>query len=148
MSNEEINNGYVEVENGYMVLKSEKAKELFESYSTSGTLWEVISMLFNDYAENGSVKSTLDEINTKLPGLQELNALAKLSESLPVLEKVLSSVNMNRLEGVNHKEISNSIIEDKVEIKPVSVEIEEFHKPPKKKKGGMDSLVRKMKKFK
>lgn len=139
---------YVEINEGYLMLKTERAKKLFEEYSSSGTLWEILSVLFNDYAENGNVKSTLDDLNNKLPALNELNKLVKLSEELPLLEKLITNITENRLGGIEPKQISNPIIQDMKEVEPVSVEIKEVRKPPKTGKRGMDSLVKKMKKFK
>lgn len=57
----ESKKAWVEIPKGYLVLNSKESIELFEELSSTGTLWEQLSVLFNEYADNKDKNNRIEE---------------------------------------------------------------------------------------
>lgn len=114
---------WVEVPGGELILTSQDSIDLFNKYCESGTLWEIVSVLFNEYASS-SKKS--DKI------LEEQKATQEMLKSL-----MNQFVNMNRQLPAP---VDNLIIESK---EPIQVQ----DLAPKKTIGSLASKLNIMNKF-
>lgn len=127
MGDRDKNKSLVELENGYLILNSREAIDLFNELSSTGTIWEQLSVLFNDYALN-SDKSKIME--TKVDDLQKIIlSMAKTLNSMNTQLPAPSSINVD----------NNQIIT------PGKVEIKEIKKT--KVSSNLESLMSKMKKY-
>ena len=118
----------VELENGYLVLNSRESIDLFNELSSTGTIWEQLSVLFNDYALNNG-KDTV--MGNKVDDLQKiiLSMAQKLNSMTTQLPAPSSNIN------IDNKQI----------ITPSKVEIKEIKKT--KVSSNIESLMSKMKKY-
>ena len=118
----------VELENGYLVLNSRESIDLFNELSSTGTIWEQLSVLFNDYALNNSKDKVMEN---KVDDLQKiiLSMVQKLNSMTTQLPAPSSNIN------IDNKQI----------ITPSKVEIKEIKKT--KVSSNIESLMSKMKKY-
>ena len=116
------------MENGYLVLNSREAIDLFNELTISGTVWEQISVLFNDYALN---KKKNENVETKVDDLQKI---------ILGMVKTINSMN-SQLPAPSNITVGNNDI-----VEPNKVEIKEIKKT--KVSSSFESLMSKMNKFK
>ena len=117
----------VELENGYLVLNSIEAIDLFNELSSTGTIWEQLSVLFNDYALNSNKDKVME---TKVDDLQKI---------ILSMAKTLNSMN-TQLPAPSNINVDNKQI-----VTPNKVEIKEIKKT--KVSSNIESLMSKMKKY-
>ena len=118
---------WVEIPGGDLVLSSQEAIDLFNRYCESGTLWELLSVLFNDYAENGR---RTDNVIKEQKATQEMLQL--------IMKQMTQTGFQLPSPSQNDGEV---IIEPKGPIK-----VEDYR--PKKAEGSLASKLNLMKKFK
>lgn len=58
------------VSDGYLTLRSKESIELFNELVEQGLIWDVLSNLFNDYAEN---KTSIDNLSDQIKALVQVN---------------------------------------------------------------------------
>lgn len=124
---------WVEIPEGYLILNSKEALDLFDALTTSGTLWEQLSVLFNDYALN---KNKSEELETKVGNMQEL------------MSTMIKSINSMNSQLPPPQEQSKSYSQQSI-VEPAEVHDVTIKTASKKKTSeGLSALKKKMSKFK
>ena len=60
----------VEIKQGYLTLRSKESLELFDALVNEGRLFDVLSVLFDDYAHN---KNSIDKLASQISMLVDVN---------------------------------------------------------------------------
>lgn len=127
---------WVEISKGYLVLNSKEAIDLFDQYSTTGTLWEILSMLFNEYSLN---KNKNSELETQVLSLQEMMAM------------VLKGVNSMNAQLPPPRDSANSSRRDYEQssiVEPIENVVVKTASKSKGSPKGLSDLSKKMSRFK
>lgn len=129
---------YVEMDKGYLVLNSKEAIDLYNELTTSGGLFEQLSVLFNEYALN---KDKTSKLETQIADMSMI--MSKMVQSFQDMKQLPLNEN-------NHTKMimsDSQIIETEIETKP-AVKVTTAKPKSKGSSKGFKSLASKMSKFK
>lgn len=114
---------HVEMKDGYLILRSELAVQLYNELNISGDTWSFLSQLFNDAAnEQGTSKSSEELMQVKEMMAVVLKEMQNAKAALPSPQATTEPIKVNN------------------QIEPIDVVITE-HKKPKSMVGKLGSMM-------